>query len=303
MNKAIVIGSINMDIVAFVKQHPKVGETVFGRTVNYFPGGKGANQAVACKRLGCDTLMLGRIGDDAFGEQLLAFQKKEGIDTTGVRRLQNASTGTAFVTVSDSSENSIVVISGANSAWDDAFMDDVTIEAGDLVLAQFEIPDAAIRSAFEKAQACGAKTLLNPAPVRPIDPEIQSLTDVLILNEHELAALSGLTIDPDCEASVFDAAAQLGYRTVIVTLADKGVKLLDGGKRHSIAARPVIAVDSTGAGDTFIGGLAAGLLSGMDLPRAAEFGNAAASISVTREGAAASIPSLAEVNQIIHGAD
>ena len=125
MNKAIVIGSINIDIVAFVKKHPKVGETIFGREVKYFPGGKGSNQAVACKRLGCTTWMIGRIGDDAFGEQLLAFQKQEGINTEGVRRLKLVSTGTAFITVSENSENSIVVIPGANSLWDDEFLDNL----------------------------------------------------------------------------------------------------------------------------------------------------------------------------------
>ncbi len=302
MNKAIVIGSINMDIVAFVKEHPKVGETVFGREVKYFPGGKGSNQAVACKRLGCATLMIGRIGEDAFGEQLLAFQQQEGIDTEGVRRLQNVSTGTAFVTVSDNSENSIVVIPGANSVWEDEFPDNVSIEAGDLVLAQFEIPDAAIRNAFEKAKACGAKTLLNPAPIRPIEPDIHNLTDMLILNEHELAALSGLTVDVDSTATIFAAAehlCNLGYRTVIVTLGAKGIKLIHHGNRHSITARPVMAIDTTGAGDTFIGGLAAGLLSGMDLLEATKLGNAAASISVTRQGAASSIPTIDEVHNIL----
>lgn len=301
MNKAIVIGSINMDIVAFVKKHPRVGETVFGRELNYFPGGKGSNQAVACKRLGCDTLMVGRVGDDAFGEQLLSFQKQEGIDTKGVRQLKNTTTGTAFITVSENSDNSIIVISGANSVWDDRFLDNVLIEAGDIVLAQFEIPDDVIQKAFTIAKGCGATTLLNPAPVRPIPLDIRALTDLLVVNEHELSALSGLSISVDNDATIFEAAERLshdGYQTVIVTLGDKGVRLMHREQHHSLAARSVQAVDTTGAGDTFIGGLTAGLLSGLDLLQAAEMGNLAASLSVTRQGAASSIPTLDEVKQI-----
>jgi len=302
VNKAIVIGSINMDIVAFVKKHPKVGETIFGQEVNYFPGGKGSNQAVACKRLGCDTLMVGRIGDDAFGEQLLNFQKQEGIDTKGVRQLNNTTTGTAFITVSESSENSIIVISGANSVWDDDFLDNILIEAGDIVLAQFEIPDDVIQKAFTKAKDCGATTLLNPAPVRPIPLELRRLTDLLVVNEHELAALSDVSISVDNDATIFEACERLGhdgYNAVIVTLGNKGVRLMHHGQTHSLDAKSVPAVDTTGAGDTFIGGLTAGLLSGLDLRQAAEMGNLAASLSVTRRGAASSIPTLDEVKQII----
>ena len=235
MNKAIVIGSINMDTVAFVKEQPKVGETVIGRDIKYFPGGKGSNQAVACRRLGCKTLMICRIGDDTFGEQLLAFQKQEGIDTDGVRQLKDISTGTPLITVSDNSENSIVVIFGANELWDYNFLDNLVIEAGDLVLTQFEIPNGVIRKAFKKARHFSAKTLLNPAPVRPICPEIQRLTDLIIVNEHEIATLSGTTINVDDDTAIFYTAKQLrcnDHKTVIVTLGDKGVRLLNNGQER-----------------------------------------------------------------------
>ncbi|MGR9046887.1 MAG: ribokinase [Gammaproteobacteria bacterium] len=301
MSKAIVVGSINMDIVVFVKRHPKIGETVFGGEVKYFPGGKGANQAVACRRLGCATLLAGRLGVDAFGDQLLEFLEREDIDIRCVKRLENTATGTAFITVSENSDNSIVVIAGANSVWDDPFIDTVAIEPGDLVLAQFEIPDAVILKAFNKAKACGAMTLLNPAPVRAVAPGIREVTDIIVVNEHELAELSDTPVDAGNDESVFDAAGKLektGYRTIVVTLGEKGVRLSTGEQRHGIDARPVAAVDTTGAGDTFIGGFAAGLLSGLDVIRAAEFGNSAASIGVTRAGAAASIPTLAEVKAI-----
>lgn len=303
VNRAIVVGSINMDIVVFVKNHPKVGETIFGREVKYFPGGKGFNQAVACKRLGSKTMMIGRLGDDTYGEQLLAFQQREGIDISGIRQLKNIGTGTAFITVSENSDNSIIVISGANALWDDDFFDDVVVEAGDIVLAQFEIPDQVIEKAFKKAKDCGATTILNPSPARAIARNIKDLTDLLVLNEHELAELSGTAINLESDDAIFAAAERLGkhgYRTVIVTLGDKGVRLLHNGKKHTLAARTVNAIDTTGAGDTFIGGLASGLLSGLNVMQSAERGNVAASISVTRPGAAASIPTLTEVNQILN---
>ncbi|WP_305908983.1 ribokinase [Methylomarinum sp. Ch1-1] len=302
MNKAIVVGSINMDIVAFVQDHPKTGETIFGREVKYFPGGKGSNQAVSCKRLGSETLMIGRLGDDAFGGQLLAFQQQQGIDISGVRQLENTATGAAFITVADSADNSIVVVPGANALWDDGFIDELTIEQGDIVLAQFEIPDTVIEKTFNKAKAVGAMTILNPTPVRTINADIRNSTDLIVVNEHELAALSGREIDVHKDDTIFNGAARLhqeDYGTIIVTLGDKGARLVQAGQKHAIAARPVSAVDTTGAGDTFIGGIAAGLLSGLDLIRACELANIAASISVTREGAAASIPSLDEVNKLL----
>ncbi len=302
MNKAIVVGSINMDIVAFVKKHPGIGETVFGNDVKYFPGGKGSNQAVSCKRLGCNTLMIGRLGDDGFGEEMMGFLQQEGVDVSGVKSVSDIATGTAFITVSENSDNSIIVISGANSVWDDTFLDDVVFNEGDVILAQFEVPDEVIQKTFNKAKDCGAITMLNPTPVRPVNKDITALTDILIVNEHELEALSGASIAVKNDDSVYKGAEQLekdGYKSIIVTLGENGVCLLDNGKRKRIHSRPVTAVDTTGAGDTFIGGLAAGLLSGLNLTMAAKQGNFAASISVTRVGAATSIPTFDEVDEII----
>ena len=301
MPKAIVVGSINMDIVAFVERHPKVGETIFGKEVKYFPGGKGSNQAISCKRLGCETLMVGRVGDDGFGEGMLDFQRNEGINVNCIKKLDNNSTGTAFITVSNSSDNSIVVIPGANNNWDKGFIDDVDINNDDLVLAQFEVPDWVIKRAFLKAKQCGAKTILNPAPVRQCDDAIINTTDIIVVNEIELQELTGLEVDPLKDESVFISAEQLlkkGIESVVVTLGARGVRLLTNDKRKRLNARAVTPIDTTGAGDCFIGGLSAGLLSGLNLKSAAELGNIAASISVTREGAASSIPTLEEVNEI-----
>ncbi|KPA10339.1 ribokinase [Candidatus Magnetomorum sp. HK-1] len=300
MAKAIVVGSINMDIVAFVKNHPKIGQTVFGKEVKYFPGGKGSNQAISCKRLGCDTVMVGRVGDDSFGDEMLRVQREEGIDVANVEKLNNTTTGTAFITVSDNSDNSIIVISGANSSWEDDFVDRIKIEKDDLVLAQFEVPDWVIEKVFVKAKECGAMTMLNPAPVRDCKKKIINTTDIMIVNEIELQEISGIEIDKDQDESVFIGAQkllELGIESVVVTLGEKGVRLLSNGKRKRLNARSVTPVDTTGAGDCFIGGIAAGLLKGSNLKKAAELGNIAASISVTREGAASSIPTLNEVNQ------
>lgn len=306
MPKAIVFGSINMDVVTYVDKHPDVGETVFGEGVHYFPGGKGSNQAVACQRLGAKTIMVGVVGADAFGEEMLSFQKGEGIDTEFVLVSDAAVTGTAFITVSKSSDNSIVVVPGANYCWPkDNGAYDVACE-GDVVVSQFEIPDEVVLEAFSAAKRQGATTILNPAPVREISSSILECTDVLVVNEHELASLTGEYVDPTCDDTVFDSAEKLssqGVSAVVVTLGKYGVRVYKGGQKKRINARSVNAVDTTGAGDTFIGGMVASQLSGLDIWEAAEVGNVAASISVTRQGAASSIPSLDEIKSICGGGD
>ncbi len=170
-----------------------------------------------------------------------------------------------------------------------------------MVLSQFEVPDEVIQKTFCKAKDCGAITMLNPAPVRAVNESIIEMTDILIVNEHELKELSGTSISINNDDSVFKGAKQLdndGYNSIIVTLGDIGVRLLDNGQRKRINSRSVTAVDTTGAGDTFIGGVAAGLLSGYNLTKAAELGNIAAPISVTRVGVAPSIPTFCEVDEI-----
>ena len=301
MSRAIIIGSINMDIVTYVKNHPKIGETVFCDDVKYFPGGKGSNQAVSCKRLGCDTYMIGRVGDDEFGGQMLKFLKDEGIHIQEVKKLNNTATGRAFITVSKDSQNSIIVMSGANLVWEDSFLNKTFFEKEDIVLAQFEVPNEVIKEAFLKAKSSGALTILNPAPMREIDEVIRNNTDIIIVNEIELEALSGTIENLQDEDILFNHAKKLiegGYKTVIVTLGSAGVLLLNQEYRVNIEARVVEPVDTTGAGDTFIGGIVSGLTRGLDMIQAIKFANIAASISVTREGAASSIPTIKEVNDI-----
>jgi len=302
MSRAIIIGSINMDIVTYVQKHPKVGETIFCDDVKYFPGGKGSNQAISCKRLGCDTYMIGRVGNDEFGKQMIHFQKYEGISTKHVKKLDGELTGQAFITVSKDSQNSIIVMSGANLKWDDLFLEEITFKKEDVVISQFEVPNHVIEKAFMLAKENEAITILNPSPMRPISHQIKKNTDILIVNEIELEELTGKIDNIQDETTLFTHASLLiksGYKTVIVTLGSAGVLLLSSKHKVIIKGHKVTPVDTTGAGDTFVGGIASGIIRGLDMIETVKFANIAASLSVTKEGAASSIPTIDEVNSII----
>ena len=172
MRKIFVVGSINRDLVVYVDGLPRPGETVFGNRFQQFPGGKGANQAVAASRLGGDVHLVGNVGSDAFGKQMLEFLAGENIDTSEVAILDTAPTGIALITVDSASENSIVVVSGANMVWHTRDLARMKIEPSDIIICQFEIPLEIIESVFEQAKKVGATTILNPAPIKPADREI-----------------------------------------------------------------------------------------------------------------------------------
>jgi ribokinase len=298
MGRVIVAGSINMDVVATAERHPRIGETVAGTSVLYFPGGKGANQAVAAAKLGAGTMLVGRLGNDAFGEQLRAFLVAQGVDLGLVRDTAGIPTGTAIVTLADA-DNTIVVVPGANGA---VSVDDVLsapLASGDVAVSQFEIPLPAISAFFTRAQAAGAWTILNPAPMRDFDRGLLQLVDVLVLNETELGLLAKTELhDTDDPARFVEAAKSLQTRpdlTVCVTLGKRGVLALIDDQPFVGAGRPVKAVDTTGAGDCFVGALAAQLAESVPVRQAIGYANAAASICVQRMGAAPSMPSAAEV--------
>ena len=302
MGRVFVAGSINMDVVATAHRHPKVGETVAGQTVHYFPGGKGANQAVAAAKLGASTALIGRLGTDAFGEQLRTFLAAQRVDLALVKDTPDVHTGTAIITVADA-DNTIVVVPGANAR---VGIDDVAASAfakGDVAVSQFEIPLPAIRAFFEQARAAGATTILNPAPALPCGPDLLELVDVLVLNETELGFLAVTELgDSDPPARFIEAARRLetGPNAIIcVTLGKRGVLALIGGKASMIPGRNVKAVDTTGAGDCFVGALAAQLARGAAILDALAYANAAASISVQRMGAAPSMPTAAEVAAVL----
>ncbi|UEM15624.1 ribokinase [Bradyrhizobium barranii subsp. barranii] len=301
MGRVFIAGSINMDVVATADRHPKVGETVAGRQVLYFPGGKGANQAVAASRLGTKTTLIGRLGKDSFGAELRTFLGAQGIELGSVRDADTHS-GTAIITVA-ASDNTIVVIPGSNALVGADDVANVPLAKGDVAVSQFEIPLPTIAAFFQRARSAGATTLLNPAPAQKMSAELLALVDILVLNETELGFLAGVELsDGDEAATIVDVARQLQAREdqiICVTLGKRGVLALAGREEFAVPGRVVKAVDTTGAGDCFVGALAAQLAEGVSLRTALAFANAAASISVQRMGAGPSMPTAAEVAAVI----
>ncbi|OAF03557.1 ribokinase [Bradyrhizobium centrolobii] len=302
MGRVFVAGSINMDVVATADRHPRVGETVAGRQVLYFPGGKGANQAVAASRLGARTTLIGRLGKDSFGAELRAFLGDQGIDLGYVQETAEAHTGTAIITVAEA-DNTIVVIPGTNALVSADDVSVVPLLKGDVAVSQFEIPLPTIAAFFRRARSAQATTLLNPAPAQTFGRELLDLVDILVLNETELGFLAGVELSEGDEAArMMDVARRLRARedqTICVTLGKRGVLALAGLEEIVVSGRVVKAVDTTGAGDCFVGALAAQLADGIELHAALAFANAAASISVQRMGAGPSMPTAAEVTAVL----
>lgn len=301
MGRVFVAGSINMDVVATAERHPKVGETVAGKEVLYFPGGKGANQAVSAAKQGVLTTLIGRLGEDAFGRELRSFLAAQSIDLGSVQDTADAHTGTAIITVANS-DNTIVVIPGANALVSAADVAAASFAKGDVAVSQFEIPLPAISAFFQRARAAGATTLLNPAPASAIGPELLGLVDILVLNETELGVLTGAQLRENDEPNYFVEAARPlrgKDRTICITLGRRGVLALVGGEAMLVPGRSVKAVDTTGAGDCFVGALAAQLAEGKPMRDALTYANAAASICVQRMGAAPSMPTASEVKGIL----
>ena len=298
MSRVFVAGSINMDVVATAERHPRIGETVAGNAVLYFPGGKGANQAVAAAKLGAPTTLMGCIGKDAFGDELRAFLAAQGIDLSLLRETTEAHTGTAIITLAKA-DNTIVVIPGANARVNASDVTAPTLAKGDIAISQFEIPLPAIGAFFRHANAAGATTILNPAPALEFDRGLLDFVDLLILNETELGFLTRTELrDTDDAARFIDAARSLQAgknRIICVTLGKRGVVALVNGEPLFIPGRSVKAIDTTGAGDCFVGAVAAQLAGGKSIGDALDYANAAASICVQRMGAAPSMPSAAEV--------
>ena len=297
MGRVFVAGSINMDVVATADRHPKVGETVAGNAVQYFPGGKGANQAVAAAKLGAPTILIGRLGTDAFGQQLRAFLAAQAVDLAYVRDTAEAHTGTAIITVANA-DNTIVVVPGANALVRPEDVAAPSLAQGDVAVSQFEIPQATISAFFQRARAAGATTILNPAPAAMFGNDLLDLVDILVLNETELGFLTRTELrESDEPARFVEAARSLPFQSgiICVTLSKRGVLALIAGETLMVAGRAVKAVDTTGAGDCFVGALAAQLAFGKSIRDALGYANAAASICVRRMGAAPSMPTAKEV--------
>lgn len=287
----VVFGSMNMDLMVRVARAPRSGETLHGRSFFTNPGGKGANQAVACARQGARVAMVGCVGEDDFGQTLRDALAEDGIDTANVRCVAG-STGVAVVMVDDEGENRITIIPGAN----DLVRADAEALAGQYLLLQFEVPMPEVALAAKIMRGKGATVVLNPAPVSQLPDELWSLVDVLVLNEIEAAELSGLPVaDPANAAAAATSLRRRGPPTVIVTLGSQGVLVADeAGCRH-FPALEVQVVDTTAAGDTFIGAMCAARAAGQSMDAAVQRGIEAAAICVTRAGAQASIPYLHEM--------
>ena len=302
MGCVFVAGSINMDVVATAERHPRIGETVTGDAVLYFPGGKGANQAVTAAKLGAPTVLIGRLGKDAFGDELKAFLAAQGVDLTFLQRTSEVHTGTALITIANA-DNTIVVVPGANALVSAADVAAPVLATGDIAVSQFEIPLHTITAFFERARAVGATTILNPAPAIEAERELLDLADILILNESELGLLAKTELsDTDDSARFIETARSLQTsqdKTVCVTLGRRGALALIDGKPLIIRGRAVKAIDTTGAGDCFVGAVAAQLAAGKSIADALHYANAAASICVQRMGAAPSMPTAAEVEAVL----
>lgn len=275
-----VIGSINQDLVALVRRHPRPGETVAGSGFERLPGGKGLNQAVAAARAGARVAFIGAVGEDPDGSALLATLAAEGVDISNIVPVP-LPTGVALVTVDQHGENVIVVVPGANASVTVSAAAAVPARAGDVVVAQLEVPLDVVAAGMQAAQACGARALLNAAPAQELHEDALGDVDLLIVNQTELDALGGMA---QVRARLRPSSA------VIATLGADGAVVAEGRHEEVIAGRRVEVVDSTGAGDCFVGVLAASLASGSSLVDAAETANVAASLAVRHRGAASSMP-------------
>jgi ribokinase len=288
-----------MDLVARAPRLPHPGETLAGRTFAQVAGGKGGNQAVAAARLGAQVSMLGCVGADANGAQLRAGLEAEGIDCAAVETGREA-TGVALIVVDDASQNAIVIVAGSNGEVtpDTIARHEAVLAAADVVICQLETPLDTVQAALTTARRLGKTVILNPAPATgPLPAEWLPLIDYLIPNELEAATLTGLPVGSPEEAATAAAVLRAaGARNVLVTLGPRGVQAaLEGAAPALYDAPKVKAVDTTAAGDTFIGGFAAQLAQGASVDAAIRFAQRAAALSVTRAGAQPSIPTRAEV--------
>lgn len=285
----VVVGSLNLDLVARTPRIPNPGETVQGTDYAELPGGKGLNQAVAAARAGAGVAMVGAVGDDAAGATLREVARRDGVDDRWITTVTGVPTGRALIAVDDAAENSIVVVPGAN-----AHVELTELPPARVVLAQLEIDPAVVVAVFRLAREQGAITVLNPAPAERAPSELLGLADIVIPNQHELEVLGGRS-----------SLATVGVRTLVVTRGSAGADLVDGADPlappHHVEPFAVRPVDTTGAGDAFCGGLVARLAAGDDLGDALVFAAANGALATTRPGAVPSLPTAEETRALIAG--
>lgn len=308
----LVVGSFMMDLIASTKRAPNSGETVIGTVFHTAPGGKGANQAVQCARLGARVTMVGQVGDDAFGREMTQTAAKAGVDVSHVTIDPKVSSGVGHILLEvreHTTQNRITVIPGANFTLTPA--DVAWLEAGirdfDLVMMQFELPMAVIEAVARWAKAAGVPVMINPAPAAAISEELLGNTTFLSPNEHEAAAIAGCPIrvgpegvNMDDIAAVAAAFSQRGVQNLIITLGENGsVATGQAGVCHTPCVRIPHVADPTAAGDSFVAAFCTGITAGLSQPQALDFASHAAAITVSRIGAMPSLPTLAEVQRLL----
>lgn len=305
MNKVCILGSINMDMVIEVDRMPNIGETILSKSIKKIPGGKGANQAVAASRSGSMVYMVGKVGNDDNGKVLLDELVKDSININHIYRDEKESTGIAIITVDSKGDNSIIVVSGANMniGNNDIDKSEEAIRNSDIIISQFETPEDMTIMAFKKAKELDKLTILNPAPAKTIKDELLKYTDIIVPNETECKMITGIDVkdleDAKKAAKVFFTK---GVKWVIVTLGSKGAAVISEEYGEVVPAYKVNAIDTTAAGDSFIGALSSKLdsksLDFNSLVKAVRFGNKVSSIAVQKKGAQPSIPYLKEINEL-----
>ena len=306
MNKLVVLGSINADHVLRVSQLPKPGETVSGTDFQILFGGKGANQAVAACQMGANTAFVGCLGEDAIGSEMISRFAELGMDTGGLQQVEGCKTGSALIFVDPEGENCIGISAQANrELTPHRIQPNVeAIESAKTLLMQLETPLEGVEYSAKIAKAAGTRVVLNPAPAQPLSDKLLSLIDIITPNQTEVELLTGVAVsgsdwDNKSAARAAETLHSKGIPIVLITLGSRGVWFSEQGQGKLISGFKVKAVDTTAAGDCFNGALVAALQQGQSILEAIEFAQAAAAISVTREGAQASIPSLDEVHSFL----
>ena len=299
MSKILVVGSLNADLVVRAPRFPQPGETISGEDLQVIPGGKGANQAVAAARLGVHVSMLGRVGRDNFGDFLLDNLQSNHVNAQLVQR-DDASTGAATILVDGNGQNSIVLSPGANGKVSVADVEHASFSDFSLLLLQLEIPIPTVLRAALRAREHGLRVILNPAPARPLPDDLIALADFLIPNETELSLLTGMDVTdiPSAEAAA-RILLERGVKTVIVTLGSKGALIVDGVTSTHVSTFRVDVVDTTAAGDAFIGGFASALLENKSLKNAVRYGCACGALATTKFGAQPSLPTEEDVEEFM----
>ena len=297
MKKILVIGSLNMDLVTMSERHPKLGETIIGKSFFQIPGGKGGNQAVAISKLGGDVTMFGCVGKDSYGDILIEELKKNDVNIDSVKKVEK-NTGIATIVVDENADNTIIVVPGANFeiGIEDIDKNIELIKDADIVLLQLEIPIDVVEYILKKSKEYNKITILNPAPAEKLSAEIIKNVDYLVPNETELELLSGMPTNSQEE--VLEASKKLmkmGVKNLIVTMGKNGSIFVGEDKVVNVGIHKVKAVDPTAAGDSFIGGVIRMLAEGKKIEEAMEFGARVGAITVTKEGAQSSLPTWDEV--------